>query len=153
MFGRGRIELKSNAQLRHMDAAGSILCEALDRTIAAAKPGVTTAQLNDVFAEFITLAGAKPNFLNYHGFPGYICASVNEEVVHGIPGPRVLQAGDVLTIDAGCVIEGWHSDSARTVILGSAEESTADPEDERLSEITRQALWRGIAAFAEAKHV
>ena len=153
MFSRGRIELKSNAQLRHMDAAGSILCEALDHTAAAAKPGVSTAQLNDVFAEFITLAGAKPNFLNYHGFPGYICASVNEEVVHGIPGERVLQSGDVLTIDAGCIVEGWHSDSARTVILGSSEESTADPEDERLSRLTREALWHGIAAFAEAKHV
>lgn len=153
MFSRGRIELKSNAQLRHMDAAGSILCEALDHTVAAAKPGVSTAQLNDVYAEFITLAGAKPNFLNYHGFPGYICASVNEEVVHGIPGERVLRSGDVLTIDAGCIVEGWHSDSARTVILGSSEESTADPEDERLSRLTREALWHGIAAFAEAKHV
>ncbi|GAA4840891.1 type I methionyl aminopeptidase [Garicola koreensis] len=153
MFSRGRIELKSNAQLRHMDAAGSILCEALDRTLAAAKPGVSTAQLNDVFAEFITLAGAKPNFLNYHGFPGYICASVNEEVVHGIPGERILQSGDVLTIDAGCIVEGWHSDSARTVILGSSAESTAEAEDERLSAITREALWHGIAAFAEAKHV
>ena len=153
MFSRGRIELKSNAQLRHMDAAGAILCEALDHTVAAAKPGVSTAQLNDVFAEFITLAGAKPNFLNYHGFPGYVCASVNEEVVHGIPGERVLRSGDVLTIDAGCIVEGWHSDSARTVILGSSEESTADPEDERLSRLTREALWHGIAAFAEAKHV
>ncbi|MGO1192565.1 MAG: type I methionyl aminopeptidase [Nesterenkonia sp.] len=153
MFSRGRIELKNNDQLRHMDAAGSTLCEALDRTVAAAKPGVSTAQLNDVFAEFITLAGAKPNFLNYHGFPGYICTSVNEEVVHGIPGQKVLRSGDVLTIDAGCIIEGWHSDSARTVILGSSAESTADPEDERLSQITREALWRGIAAFAEAKHV
>ncbi|WP_300343386.1 type I methionyl aminopeptidase [Nesterenkonia sp.] len=153
MFTRGRVELKTEQQLRSMDAAGSILCEALDRTIAAAKPGVSTAQLNDVFAEYITLAGAKPNFLNYHGFPGYICTSVNEEVVHGIPGERVLQPGDVLKIDGGCIIEGWHADSARTVILGSAAEGTADPEDERLSEITRAAMWRGIVAFATAKHI
>lgn len=153
MFARGRIELKTNEQLRHMDAAGSILRQALDHTVAAAKPGITTGQLNDVFAEYITLAGAKPNFLNYHGFPGYICTSVNEEVVHGIPGERVLQAADVLKIDGGCIVEGWHSDSARTVIVGSDHDHPADPEDERLSQVTHDALWRGIAAFATAKHV
>lgn len=153
MFSRGRVELKTNEQLHHMDSAGSILQGALDRTVAAAKPGTTTSQLNDVFAEYITLAGAKPNFLNYHGFPGYICTSVNEEVVHGIPGERVLEPGDVIKIDGGCIVEGWHADSARTVILGSSVESTADPQDERLSQITYNALWRGIAAFAEAKHV
>lgn len=151
MFSRTRVELKTNEQLHHMDAAGSILCEALDRTVAAARPGTTTAQLNDVFAEYITLAGAEPNFLNYHGFPGYICTSVNEEVVHGIPSDRVLQPGDVLKIDGGCIVEGWHADSARTVILPASGE--ADAEDQRLSQTTYQALWHGIAAFAEAKHV
>ncbi|GAA1146568.1 methionyl aminopeptidase [Nesterenkonia lutea] len=151
MFSRGRIELKSTEQLHHMAAAGAILNEALDATLAAAVPGTTTAQLNDVFAELITARGARPNFLNYHGFPGYICTSVNEEVVHGIPGERVLQEGDVLKVDGGCIVEGWHSDSARTAILGSAQEGTADPEDERLSQITAGAMWRGIAAFAEAR--
>nr|WP_269149990.1 type I methionyl aminopeptidase [Nesterenkonia alkaliphila] len=145
--------MKSDDQLRSMDTAGSILSGALDAAVDAAAPGVTTGELNEVFAEYITARGAKPNFLNYHGFPGYICASVNEEVVHGIPGERVLQQGDVLKIDGGCIIDGWHSDSARTVILGSSEQGTADPEDERLSVITRAALWRGIAAFATAKHV
>lgn len=153
MFSRGRIELKTDEQLRHMDAAGAILRQALDRTVAAAKPGVTTGQLNDVFAEYITLAGAKPNFLNYHGFPGYICTSVNEEVVHGIPGERVLEAADVLKIDGGCIVEGWHADSARTVIVESGAGAGADPEDQRLSQITYDALWRGIAAFATARHV
>lgn len=153
MLSRTRIELKSDEQLRHMDAAGTVLCGALDATVAAAAPGVTTEELNQVFADYITERGAKPNFLNYHGFPGYICASVNDEIVHGIPGDRVLETGDVLKIDGGCIINGWHADSARTVILGSSEQGTADPEDERLSEITRAALWRGIAAFATAKHV
>ncbi|WP_150461718.1 type I methionyl aminopeptidase [Nesterenkonia ebinurensis] len=153
MFSRGRIELKSDDQLAAMDTAGDILSGALDAAVSAAGPGVTTGELNEVFAEYITARGAKPNFLNYHGFPGYICASVNEEVVHGIPGDRVLEQGDVLKIDGGCIIEGWHSDSARTVVLGSSEQGTADPEDERLSDITRAALWRGIAAFATAKHV
>ncbi|TDS85541.1 methionine aminopeptidase type I [Nesterenkonia aurantiaca] len=151
MFSRTRIELKSEEQLRHMAAAGAILNEALEATLAAAAPGVSTGALNDVFAEIITARGAKPNFLNYHGFPGYICASVNEEVVHGIPGERVLAPGDVLKIDGGCIIEGWHSDSARTRILGSSQEGTADPEDERLSAVTEAAMWRGIAAFATAK--
>ena len=153
MFSRQRIELKSDAQLRDMDAAGSILSEALDATVAAAQPGMTTSALNDVFAQVIEGAGASPNFLNYHGFPGYICASVNEEVVHGIPGERVLAQGDVLKIDGGCIVNGWHSDSARTVILGSSRDLTADAADEQLSEVTRQAMWHGIAAFAHAKHI
>lgn len=153
MLSRTRIELKSEEQLRQMDAAGAVLSGALDATVAAAAPGVTTGELNEVFADYITVRGAKPNFLNYHGFPGYICASVNEEIVHGIPGDRVLESGDVLKVDGGCIVAGWHSDSARTVILGSSAEGAADPEDERLSEITQAALWRGIAAFATAKHV
>ena len=78
MFSRSRIELKSQEQLRHMAAAGAILNEALDATVAAAAPGVSTGALNEVFAEIITAHGAKPNFLNYHGFPGYICTSVND---------------------------------------------------------------------------
>ena len=93
-------------------------------------------------------AGAKSNFLGYHGFPATICTSVNEEVVHGIPGGRVLQDGDIISIDGGAIVDGWHSDSARTVIVG-----TADPEDQRLSEVTEAAMWRGIAALATGKFV
>ncbi len=153
VFSRGRVELKTDGQLKSMDQAGSVLCGALDTVIAAAAPGKTTGELNEIFAAHIAERGATPNFYGYHGFPGHICASVNDEVVHGIPGERVLQPGDVLKIDGGCIIDGWHSDSARTVILGSSEEGTADAEDERLSEITRAAMWRGVAAFAEAKHI
>ncbi len=153
MFSRHRIELKTAEQLRHMDAAGSILASALDAVVAAAEPGRTTAELDDVFAAFIAERGATPNFLGYHGFPRHICASVNEEVVHGIPGERVLAPGDVLKVDAGCVIAGWHSDSARTIVLGDSARGTAEAADERLSEITRAAMWRGIAAFAEATHI
>lgn len=153
VFSRGRVELKTTEQLKSMDAAGSVLCGALDAAVAAAAPGRTTGELDELFAAHIAERGAAPNFYGYHGFPGHICASVNEEVVHGIPGGRVLEPGDVLKIDGGCIIDGWHSDSARTVILGSSEEGTADPEDEQLSEITRAAMWRGIAAFAEAKHI
>ena len=153
MFNRSKVELKTAEQLRHMDAAGSILCDAMDAAVAAAVPGVSTGELDEVFAGVLAERGARPNFLNYHGFPGHICASVNDEVVHGIPGERVLASGDVLKIDGGCIVEGWHSDSARTVILGSSEAGTADPADERLSAVTRAAMWRGIAAFADARHI
>lgn len=152
-FSRQQLEFKTVPQMQLMHQAGLILSRALDAAVEAAVPGVTTADVDAVFAQVLQEAGATPNFLGYYGYPATICASVNEEVVHGIPGDRVLQVGDVLKIDGGCIVEGWHSDSARTVILGSSAEGTADPEDERLSEITRRALWHGIAAFATAKHV
>ncbi|MGC5048041.1 type I methionyl aminopeptidase [Micrococcus porci] len=153
MFSRRSIELKTTRQLQDMQRAGVVLSEALDAAVAAAAPGVTTAEVDAVFADVLAQHGATSNFLGYYGFPATVCASVNEEVVHGIPGDRVLQQGDVLKIDGGAVVDGWHSDSARTLILGSSEAGTADPEDERLAEITRQALWVGIAAFAQARHV
>lgn len=152
-FSRQQLELKTVPQMQLMHEAGLVLSRALDAAVAASVPGVTTADVDAVFAQVLREAGAIPNFLGYYGYPATICASVNEEVVHGIPGDRVLEVGDVLKIDGGCIVEGWHADSARTVILGTSAEGTADPEDERLSEITRQALWHGIAAFATAKHV
>ena len=150
MVGRRSLELKTTPQLQSMQRAGVVLSSALDAAVAAAAPGVTTAEVDAVFADVLAEHGATSNFLGYHGFPASICASVNDEVVHGIPGDRVLQQGDVLKIDGGAVVDGWHSDSARTVILGSSDAGTADREDERLSEITRAALWVGVAAFASA---
>jgi len=147
-FGQPRIEYKSNQQMRKMHEAGLVLSRALDAAVAAAKPGVSTRELDAVFAAVLNDAGAKSNFLGYHGFPATICASVNEEVVHGIPGDRVLQDGDIISIDGGAIVDGWHSDSARTVIVG-----TAGPEDQRLSDVTEEAMWRGIAALAKGKFV
>lgn len=143
-----QIELKTNAQLATMHQAGLILHQGLDAVVAAAQPGVTTAHLDQVFRTVLADNGATSNFLGYHGFPATICASVNDEVVHGIPGERVLEDGDIISIDAGAVVNGWHSDSARTVIVG-----TPHPADARLSAITEEAMWAGIAAFAQAKHV
>lgn len=148
MFNR-RVELKNNQQLHIMQQAGLILHEALNTVIQAAQPGVSTNELDAIFAEAITSQGATSNFLGYYGFPATICASVNEEVVHGIPSDRVLIDGDVLKIDAGCIVDGWHSDSARTKIIGNV----VDPEDQRLSDITEEAMWAGIARFATAKYV
>ena len=144
-FGQPRIEFKHNTQMRTMHEAGLVLSRALDAAAAAAAPGATTKHLDDIFPAVRSDAGAKSNFLGYHGFPATICTSVNDEVVHGIPGGRVLQDGDIISIDGGAIVNGWHSDSARTVIVG-----TADPEDQRLSDVTQAAMWRGIAALATA---
>ncbi|ASN38729.1 type I methionyl aminopeptidase [Arthrobacter sp. 7749] len=147
-LGQRKIEYKTNGQILKMRAAGLVLAEALDEAVAAAQIGVTTAHIDSVFAAVLERHGAISNFKGYHGFPATICASVNEEVVHGFPSDYVLKDGDVLKIDGGAVIEGWHADSARTVILG-----TAAPEDQRLSDVTQEAMWRGIAALAEARFV
>lgn len=142
------IELKTNAQLATMHQAGLILYQGLDAVVDAARPGVTTGQLDQVFRKVLADHGATSNFLGYYGFPATICASVNDEVVHGIPGDRVLEDGDIISLDAGAVVDGWHSDSARTVLVGNV-----DPADQRLSDITREAMWAGIAAFSTARHV
>lgn len=147
-MGLERIEYKKPAEFQRMHAAGLVLAEALDRTVAAAVPGKTTKDLDAVFAEVLAERNATSNFLGYYDFPATICTSVNEEVVHGIPGERVLKNGDVLKVDGGAIVEGWHSDSARTVILGEA-----DPLDQRLSDITEEAMWAGIAAVDSARHI
>lgn len=143
-----QIELKTNAELATMHQAGLVLHQGLNAVVAAAQPGVTTHELDQVFRKVLSDHGATSNFLGYYGFPATICASVNDEVVHGIPDDRVLQPGDIISVDAGAIIDGWHSDSARTVLVGDV-----DPADQRLSDITHDAMWAGVAAFAEAKHV
>jgi methionyl aminopeptidase len=150
-FGQQRIEYKTLDQMRIMRRSGLILDAALKTTVAAVAPGITTGELDAIFAAELKKAGAKSNFLGYHGFPATICTSVNEEVVHGIPGKRVLEAGDLISIDGGAIVEGWHSDSARSVIVGGP--AAEDPADRRLSDITEEAMWRGIAAMASAKYV
>lgn len=147
-FGQPKIEYKSNAQILKMREAGLVLAEALDTAVAAAQIGTTTAELDRLFEAVLDKHGAKSNFKGYYGFPATICASVNDQVVHGFPSDYVLADGDLLKIDGGAIIEGWHADSARTVIIG-----TADPEDQRLSDTTQQAMWRGIAALANARFV
>jgi methionyl aminopeptidase len=148
MFGSSRRpEIKTAEQLAQMRRAGLVVAQALSATVAAVRPGVTTNELDTVAAEVISSAGALPSFLNYGsvkgrgGFPGVTCISVNEEIVHGIPGPRVLVEGDLVSIDCGAIVDGWHGDSALTVFVGEAA-----PEAQALSDATRQALWHGIAA-------
>lgn len=150
-FGQQRIEYKTNQQMQKMHEAGLVLSRALDEVLAVATAGTTTKDLDGVFAAVLRGAGATSNFLGYHGFPATICTSVNEEVVHGIPSDRVLHEGDILSVDGGAIVEGWHADSARTIIVGGAD--AADPADQRLSDVTEAAMWRGIAALAGAKFV
>ncbi|MET0433711.1 MAG: type I methionyl aminopeptidase [Cellulomonas sp.] len=143
MFGRERIEYKTPEQVLLMRRAGLVVADALAAARAAARPGVTTADLDAVAARVIADAGAQPSFLGYHDYPATICVSVNDEVVHGIPSGRVLEPGDVVSIDCGAIVEGWHGDSALTVVLPEA-----DPADLALSAVTERAMWDGIAALA-----
>jgi methionyl aminopeptidase len=155
MFGGGRrVELKTRDQLLQMRRAGLVVAAALAATRAAVRPGVSTRELDAVAAEVIRSAGATPSFLDYGahdgvgGFQGVTCLSVNEQVVHGVPGDRTLVEGDLLSIDCGAVVEGWHGDSAVTVAVGDAA-----PAALALSEAARTALWHGIAAARLGGHV
>ncbi len=148
MFGSSRRpEIKTPEQLAQMRRAGLVVAQALSAVVAEVRPGITTNQLDTVAAEVISSAGALPSFLNYGsvngrgGFPGVTCISVNEEIVHGIPGPRVLAEGDLVSVDCGAIVNGWHGDSALTVFVGEAAR-----EAQALSDATRLALWHGIAA-------
>ncbi|MDM7854314.1 type I methionyl aminopeptidase [Cellulomonas alba] len=143
MFGRERIELKTPDQVRLMRRAGLVVAAALDEVRAAARAGVTTGDLDALAARVIRAHGATPSFLGYEGYPATLCVSVNDEVVHGIPGPRVLEAGDVVSVDCGAIVDGWHGDSAVTVVLDGG-----DAGDAALAATTERALWAGIAALA-----
>lgn len=147
-FG-SRVELKTPQQFALMRRSGLVLNHVHDVIAAAIAPGVRTRELDEVAAAEIARAGATPNFLGYHGFPATVCVSVNEEIVHGIPGDRVLHEGDLVSVDAGCIVEGWHSDAARTHIVGEAR----SVREARLVEVTREAMWEGIAALATATRV
>ncbi|GEA83603.1 methionine aminopeptidase [Cellulomonas gelida] len=145
VFGREKIEYKTPDQVRTMRRAGLVVADALDAARAAAVPGATTADVDAAAARVITASGAKPSFLGYHGYPATVCVSVNDEVVHGIPGERVLVAGDVVSIDCGAIVDGWHGDSAVSFVLGEG-----DPGDVELVATGEAALWAGIAALAGA---
>lgn len=139
-----RIEIKTDEQLKLMRRAGLVVAEGLQAMADAAAPGMSTAELDAVGRDVLARNDATSNFLNYGaeygvGFAGVACISVNDELVHGVPGNRVLGEGDVVSVDFGAIIEGWHGDAARTFIIGEA-----NPEDATLSEVTRGALWAGI---------
>lgn len=146
MFGRKAIDVKTPDQIRKMRVAGTVVGETLELIRGQAGPGVTTAELDKVAEEHIRNRGATPSFLGYHGFSGSLCVSVNEEVVHGIPGSRLLQAGDLVSVDCGAIVDGWHGDAAISLIVGGRE--AGSPADLALMDATEDALWAGIAAMA-----
>ena len=140
LLDRG-IEIKTPEQIDAMRKAGLVVGSTLELLRGHVRAGISTAELDGIAEDNIRSAGATPSFLGYHGFPASICASVNDEVVHGIPGDRVLADGDVISIDCGAIVDGWHGDAAITVAVGAVPaEVTA------LMEVTEQSMWRGIAA-------
>lgn len=145
---RGGIVIKTPEQIEAMAAAGSVQARCLRMLASKCRPGVTTADLDEAAARFITSQGAEASFLGYRGFPGSICASPNSMVVHGIPGPHELRRGDLLSIDVGVTKNGWVADAAITVPVG---EATA--EARKLLATTRAALEAGTAEAFPGNHV
>jgi len=139
------IEVKTPAQLAIMREAGLVTAAALRAAAAAVEPGISTAELDFIAEREIRAAGATPSFKGYHGYPASICTSVNEQVVHGIPGPgQVLTAGDVISIDCGAIVAGWHGDAAVTVAVGDGGRP-ASAELAGLLSACETALWHGLS--------
>lgn len=137
--GKG-IELKSRSEIEAMRAAGLVVARALAAVTEHAKPGASTGELDAVAEQVIRDAGAVPSFKGYHGFPASICASLNEKVVHGIPSrTEVLAEGDLLSVDCGAILEGWHGDSAVTLAIGEV-----SAKNRALSAATEASMWAGI---------
>ncbi|MEV4463381.1 type I methionyl aminopeptidase [Micromonospora echinofusca] len=138
------IQLKTPDQIEKMRAAGLVVAEALRRMREAVAPGVSTADLDAIAESTIREAGAVPSFKGYHGFPASICSSVNEQVVHAIPSAQqVLRDGDLISIDCGAVLDGWHGDAAITAGVGEV-----DPALLKMASVAEDAMWAGIAAAA-----
>jgi len=137
------IELKTPEQIERMRAAGLVVGRTLELLRQSARAGVTTGELDAIAEDHIRSSGAVPSFKGYSEppFPASICTSVNDEVVHGIPGDRVLQDGDIISIDCGAIVDGWHGDSATTVAIGTVPEAALE-----LMRVTEESLWRGLAA-------
>lgn len=131
---------KSPAEIEVMREAGRITARALDAVSSAVRPGITTADLDAIAEDVIVKAGARPAFKGYHGFPATLCTSVNGEVVHGIPGDRVLREGEIVSVDCGAIVDGYYGDSARTFPVGQVSDEAT-----RLLDVTRRSLEAGIA--------
>jgi len=131
--------IRKKDELDKMRKAGRVVAEIHEVTRAALRPGVTTSDLNDLAADVLKERGARSNFLNYNGFPAVICTSPNDMIVHGIPGDYRLKEGDIISVDAGAIVEGYHGDAAYTAGVGDI-----SPLAQRLIEVTERSLWAGI---------
>lgn len=146
MFGRKGLDVKTPDQIRKMRLAGVVVGETLELIRSQVSDGMTTEELDKTAEEYIRGRGATPSFLGYHGFTGSLCVSVNEEVVHGIPGSRIVRRGDLVSIDCGAIVDGWHGDAAISLVVGGREAGSA--RDLALLDATQASLWAGIAALA-----
>lgn len=145
LFTRDRVEGKTPEQLARMRTAGLLVGRTLGVVTAALRPGMTTLELDALAEQHIRDHGGIPNFQLVPGYRHTLCTSVNDEIVHGIPGDRVLEVGDVLSIDCGAEVDGWNGDAAVTVVVGGREHGR--PEDLELVDDTEASLWAGIAAL------
>jgi methionyl aminopeptidase len=143
-----RLKQRHADDIASLRRAGRVVAEMHQAIRESARPGVTTGELDEIAAAVIRRNGATSNFLGYHGFPGVICASVNDELIHGIPGPRSLVEGDVLSVDCGAIVEGWHGDAAFTMVVG-----TSSAAADALLSVANRALAAGIGAMRAGNHV
>ncbi len=134
------VEIKTHAEIERMRESALVSAECMDRVLAAAKPGVTTKELDEIAEKLITKAGGEPSFKNYRGYPASVCTSINSEVVHGIPSSKtVLMEGDILSVDLGVKLKGYHSDMARTVPVGKISSQA-----QKLIEVTEKSFFAGV---------
>lgn len=141
---------KSRDEVARMRRAGRIVAEVLALVETELKPGVSTAHLDAIAERYIRAAGAVPSFKGYHGYPASVCISIDDQVVHGIPGDRVIREGSVVSVDAGAIVDGYHGDGARTFIVGGADKR---PEVAALVDTTRLALMAGIGAAVAGNRI
>lgn len=143
------VTIKTPREIELMREAGRILAKVHNELGKIIKPGITTLEIDRVGEELIRSYGCEPSFLNYNGYPASICVSVNEEVVHGIPSPkRIIKEGDIVSLDAGVIYKGYHSDAARTHIVGTASEEAT-----KLVEVTKQCFFEGIKFAKPGNHL
>lgn len=142
------VKIKSKSEIEKMKIAGEITFGALQAVKAAIKPGVTTAELDHVAEKYIKSKGCTPSFKGYGGFPGSICASVNDEIIHGIPGKRVLREGDIISIDVGACYNGYNGDACRTFGVGEISD-----EAQRLIDVTRQSFFEALPFVKEGYRI
>ncbi len=139
---------RSEVEIAKMRRAGRVVAEMHEKLRDAIRPGVTTGELNEVAANILERRGARSNFLGYHGYPAVICASPNDVIVHGIPGDRRLVEGDIISLDCGAIVEGYHGDAAFTAPVGRV-----SAEALRLMEVTESSLWAGIAVMSPGRRL
>lgn len=144
-----RITIKSPSQLEKMRVAGRLVGETLNFVETLIQVGVSTYELDREAEAFIRKHGGIPSFLNYNGFPASLCTSINEQVVHGIPSKKVkLREGDIISVDCGAIVDGWHGDAARTFLVGEV-----DPKVKQLVEVTRECFFLGAEQAVEGNHL